>query len=204
MVAGPARPRWLAHAASHHAIEWMPKEKVVYVALNAIADPDSGGLYDVGVAIREAVRTRKATGLVLDLRLNNGGNGELIPMLMRSLVDLAVVQEEGAFQVLTGPRAFSAAMTLLGELARYTEMETVGWPTGGRPVHIGTETPFRLPMSGLMGSTSARLEVAGRSSVDARPTFAPTLNVWPTGAELAKGADPVLDAALAAIAARPK
>jgi len=200
MITGPAAPRWLRYASRGSAIEWLPRERVLYVALNAVDD----SLPALGEAVLEALRVHRADGVVLDLRLNNGGDGSLAPVFVKALVRSAMPDEHGAFQVLIGPRTFSAATMLLKELARYTEAETVGWPTGGRPVHIGSEVPFRLPMSGLAGSTAARLEVAGWDADDARPFFPPWIVAWPSGAELRAGADPVLDAALARIAGRPR
>jgi hypothetical protein len=202
----PARgaPRWIANAGKAIAIEWLPQDRVVYVALNVVGHEEERSLLAMAEAVRDTILRRRPVGVVLDLRLNNGGDGNTVPNFLRPLVALPVLHEDDAFRVLIGPRTFSAAMTLLNELNRHTEALTVGWPTGGRPVHIGTETPFRLPMSGLLGSTSARLEVAGRDANDARPYAAPNVAVWPTGADLARGADPVLDAALGIIRSRPR
>ncbi len=199
MAPAGSTPRWIANAGRQLAIEWLPRERVVYVALNVVGHEEERGLLQMAEAVRDTILRRRPVGVVLDLRMNNGGDGNTIPNFLRPLVALPVLQTAGAFQVLIGPRTFSAAMMLLNELNRHTEALTVGWPTGGRPVHIGTETSFRLPLSGLRGSTATRLEVAGRDAADARPYAAPLVSAWPSGADLARGADPVLDAALAVI-----
>lgn len=197
-------PRWIRYADQPYATEWLSRERVVYIALNQIADSEESSFIEWGKTFKDLIASRRAQGVILDLRLNNGGNGNLIPPFLRPLLELPLLQEPGAFQLLTGPRSFSATTMLINELIRFTEAETVGWPTGGRPVHYGTETPFQLPMSKLRGSTSARLEVAGMDATDGRPYFAPQIAAWPTGENLRQGQDPVLDAALARIANRPR
>ncbi|NOT07443.1 MAG: hypothetical protein HOP28_04470 [Gemmatimonadales bacterium] len=199
---GSHAPRWIRYADAFAAIEWLPKERVLYVAFNAVADTAGRSIAQLGEALRDSIVARRARGVIVDLRLNNGGDGGLLPFFLRPLVGLSVFQMPGAFQVLTGPRTYSASIFLLHELFRFTEAEAVGWPTGGRPVVYATETPFRLPLSGLQGTVSTQLEVAGNDASDARPWFAPRQVVWPTGEALRQGADPVFDAALARIMSR--
>ncbi|MGE0441164.1 MAG: hypothetical protein AB7L66_01700 [Gemmatimonadales bacterium] len=203
VVAGAEVPRWIRYAARPVAIEWMKRERVLYVAVNAVADQDDRTFGAVGEQVRDSIIRYRAAGVVLDLRLNNGGNGSLVPSFLAPLVGLDVFRTRAAVQVLTGPRTYSAAGFLLNELDRYSEAERVGWPTGVRPVAYGTETPFRLPLSGLTGSVATRLEVAGVSADDTRPFFAPRIAVWPTGADVREGRDPVLEAALARIKSQP-
>lgn len=192
-------PRWIRHAAASAAMEWLDKERVLYVALNAIADTAGRPLAALGAALRDSILARDPAGVVLDLRLNNGGNGNLVPRFLAPLTGLPVLQHVGTFQVLTGPRSFSATGFLLGELERSTAARRVGGPTGVRPVVSSTETPFTMPYSGLKGTIATRIEVKGRDADDRRPTFAPHVMAWPTAAQLREGADPVLDAALARI-----
>lgn len=198
-IGGARAPRWIRYAAASAAIEWLPESRTLYVALNAVADTAGRPLAALGAALRDSILARDPAGVVLDLRLNNGGNGNLLPGFLAPLLALPAMQRQGGLQVLTGPRTFSASGFLLGDLERFTSARRVGWPTGVRPVVVSTETPFRLPNTGLAGSLSTRLEVKGRDAHDSRPFFAPHEVAWPTGAQLSAGEDPVLAAALARI-----
>jgi len=71
-------------------------------------------------------------------------------------------------------------------------------------VQYATETPFRLPLSGLTGTVATQLEIAGVDASDPRPWFSPRTLVWPTAEVLRAGGDPVLDAALERIATRDR
>ncbi len=109
---------------------------------------------------------------------------------------IPALTEAGALQVLIGPRTFSATGYLVGMLEKHLDPTFVGWPSGCRPVGPGSERPFRLHHSGLTGSISWELRIDGWGSDDQRPDFVSNRVVWPSGADLRAGRDPVLEAAL--------
>lgn len=200
MTSIEASPRWIRYAHQTFAIDYFPDQKTLYVVLNNVFNTDEQSLADFGEQVRLELERLRASALILDLRLNNGGDGNLRWDLLSELMAYAPLREEGHFYVLTGPRSFSATMMLVGDLETRFGATFVGMPTGGRPVTLSTETPFTLPNTGLSGSISARPHIDGQSADDRRPFFPPDIVVWPTGEDLRAGRDPVLDAALAAAA----
>ncbi len=170
---------------------------IVYGQMNQTLDSPSSSLAQYGRRLREFFQQKEGEVLILDLRWNNGGNAYHAEGFIAELLRAPELQEAGALRVLLGPRTFSASGYVLGMLEKHFQPLFVGWPSGCRPVGWGSERPFRLHYSGLQGSVSWELRVDGRSVADRRPFFVPDRVVWPSGEDLRRGRDPVLEAAMA-------
>jgi hypothetical protein len=192
-IAG-ADPLWLAEPNATYRTGQLNGGNVLYVQLNAVADSGGTSLADFGMQIAE--QAASAEKIILDLRLNRGGNGYLIEGFLRPLLALPQLQERGHFFVLIGRRTFSAAGELTGTLSQQTEAIFVGEPTAARPTLFASDTPFTLPYSGLSGSISSQFFANGRSSDDVRPWFSPDIHVPLTFNAIRDGRDPVLEAIL--------
>jgi len=194
---GEKPPRWVRYSSQSFAYEALPGDDAMYVALNAVADGEDETLAGFGERLRAALEESRPGRLILDLRLNNGGNGNLRWGFLRPLMGYAPLHEPGSIRVLIGPRSYSATIMLIGDLESKFGANLYGHPTGGRPVKYSTETGFALPNTGVAGSISTRLHIDGLSADDRRPFFPPNVYIWPRSGDLQKGLDPVLDAALA-------
>ncbi len=190
-------PLWLRDPDNKFHHEMLPNSGVAYARILQTADSDDQSLAAYGGQLREFFATNEARGLILDLRLNNGGDATDARGLVNELVGIEGLGEPGALVVLIGPRSFSATGYLVGMLEKHLDPVLVGWPSGCRPVGYSSERSFRLPYSALTGSISYELRVDGDSAGDRRPAFYPHQLVWPTGADLRRAGDPVLAAALA-------
>jgi C-terminal processing protease CtpA/Prc len=99
--------------------------------------------------------------------------------------------------VLTSRRTFSAAMQLVVDLEQRTPAVFVGEPTGGSPNHYGDAIVVPLPNSGLNAHiATVTWMTAGEG--DERLTREPDIPVPHESKAFFTGADPTLDAALAA------
>jgi|CXWL01.1.fsa_nt_gi hypothetical protein len=190
---------WLRDPSAPFAMQWLAQERVLYVQVNQVRDADGQTLAQFGEAVLAELRRRRALGAIVDVRHNNGGDVSLAYGFTRALDRYEPLQREGALVVLTGPRSYSATMDFTNRLQRDMGAVVVGWPTGGRPNVYSTERPFTLPYSRITGTISARWHQDGLSGDDMRPWIAPDIAVWPTGADLLAGRDPVLQAALASL-----
>jgi len=66
--------------------------------------------------------------LVLDVRMNGGGNNQLIKPIITGIIQLKKINKKGKFFCIIGRRTFSACQNLVNELERYTEVIFVGEP----------------------------------------------------------------------------
>jgi tetratricopeptide (TPR) repeat protein len=132
--------------------------------------------------------------LVLDLRLNRGGNGELNRPILLSLIRARTLDRPGRLFVLIGRGTWSAAQSLVNELERYTEATFVGEPTGGKVNSYGDSVKITLPHSGITVRVSS-LWWQGDER-DKRPWIAPQVAADLTSADYRANVDPALEAAL--------
>lgn len=98
--------------------------------------------------MKEAV-AKDVPFIVVDVRMNGGGNGNLLRPLIERLAESPWGQTPGRLYVITAPRTFSAAMMFVTRMERATEVRFAGEPAGGRPNHYGDNEPFELPNSGI-------------------------------------------------------
>jgi hypothetical protein len=87
--------------------------------------------------------------VVLDLRLNRGGDGTLNRPLVLSLIRSPKLEAPGRLFVLIGRSTFSAAQFLVHDLEEYTDAVFVGEPTAGKPNSYGDSRKITLPNSGI-------------------------------------------------------
>lgn len=170
----------------------------MYWQLNQLRDDPAQDLAAFLAKLAEALKQQRATGLILDLRHNNGGNGELVPQILSMLQQSGYLGASGTatkLAVLTSGRTFSAAVLLAADLHAYNAI-FVGEPTGAGAVHIGEENLVLLPNTGLAAAVATRLFVRSESD-DKQPWIAPHLQVQSSFAQFRAGDDPGLAAAIA-------
>lgn len=192
-------PHWESVAPANQAPfahRLVADTNVVYARVDIVGNSESTSFSDYGRALSEFMEQVSAKQLIVDLRNNNGGNGDLRWEFLRHLMQYEPLQESGSIYVLIGPRTYSASMMLIDGMNSIFDVTFVGMPTGGRPVGYSTETAFELPNSGLTGSISNRFHIDAINANDKRPWVAPDFVAWPNGAEWRSGQDPALEKAL--------
>lgn len=169
---------------------------VLYAQVNAMNDGRGETLAAFARALRQ--RIAGSRGLVLDLRLNNGGEAGKADELLRTLI--AADTQGTRIAVLTSRMTFSAAQTFAARIDQWTGAVFVGEPTGSKPNHYGNERRFELPNSGVKGTLASGLNqpVTAR---DERTTIAPDIAVPARASDYFAGRDPALDAAVRALTA---
>jgi hypothetical protein len=132
--------------------------------------------------------------LVLDLRLNRGGNGTLNRPLLVSLIKARKLEGPGKQFVIIGRSTFSAAQFLVNDLERYTEAVFVGEPSGGKVNSYGDSRKITLPHSGI----TVRVSVYWwqEDPWDDRQWKAPDVAAELTSDDYRKNVDPALKAVI--------
>jgi hypothetical protein len=187
----PRPPLWLRAPLDYHRMVDLPDRRALYVQLNMVTDLPDQSLARFGEAIAQRVAATHPRALVLDLRLNHGGNGDLRNRFVRSLI--RAEDEDTRLFILTWRGTFSASQFLLDDLDRLTDAVIIGEPAGSRPSSHGDAYRTELPNSGISIRSSIYWWQAGQNRdpwtwVDVAAPLA--------FADYVAGRDPALEAAL--------
>jgi C-terminal processing protease CtpA/Prc len=152
---------------------------------------------DVVQEIGADVSNDEVDRIVLDLRINGGGQAEGYRQLLEYLADPSL-ELPGGLYVLVGRLTFSAAASFVAEIERdVPEAIFVGEATGGAPNYWADVDTVTLPHSGMKVLISTTYEGYGRPN-DPRLAIEPDIPVDLSAADYFSDRDPVLAAALAA------
>jgi len=188
-------PLWLREPTREHWFEKLDGGRTIYVQINAVADSAAGTFEAFSTRMMDAAETPGVERLVVDLRRNRGGNGELRKPLVQRLIRSRLNRSGGIF-VLIGRATFSAAQFVLDDLEDLTEAVFIGEPSGSKGNHYGDSRKIVLPNSGL----TVRCSIywwQHWSPWDKRVWTAPDIAAELRSEDYAAGRDPALAAALA-------
>ena len=197
---GVQAPLALRHTRDPYWAEALPNQ-LLYAQINNMLDGENETLAAFSERLRSLARQQRATGLILDLRRNNGGEATLTPALLRTLIWFEVEHGPRSIAMLIGRGTFSAAQVFATRFATLADPLLIGEPTGSRPLHVGDEAAIRLPYSGASG-TIASGEHRDSLRRDDRTWIAPTIGATFTSTDYFAGRDPAMDAAIALLSGR--
>src|SRR5215207_306583 len=192
---------WLKDPKNKFWFERLPNSKVVYAQVNEVNDKPDESLADFSGRLLAFVEANEVEKLVLDLRLNRGGNGGLLRPLVLGLIK-SKVNQRGRLFVLMGRSTWSAAQFLLNRLEGYTDALFVGEPSGSKGNHYGDSRRVTLPNSQLTVRVSVYYWQEW-DPWDARPWTAPHLTAELSSEDYRAGDDPALKAVLAYAPRKP-
>jgi len=187
-------PLWKKDPDNHFWYQYLPDKQMVYCQFNQVRDKPDQTLADFSKELFQFIRENEVEALVLDIRLNNGGNSFLNRGLIHELVKCDKINTYGKLFTIIGRRTFSAAMNLASDLEKNTATIFVGEPTGSKPNFYGEDNEFTLPNSKLTGSISSRYWQGGYTSDDRRTWIAPHLAADLSLVHYRNDTDPALDA----------
>jgi tetratricopeptide (TPR) repeat protein len=197
---GVTAPSYLSRNDDPQWFQPLADKRGLYVQFSQVMDGKDESLADFSRTLRTALDNPLIDSVIVDMRLNNGGNSFLYPELVRTLVAFSTRPGKQVY-VLIGRGVYSAAGNFATDLERFANPIFVGEPTGNMGNQEGDEGSVTLPYSGLT-ATIAAVKWQLSHPWDARRTIVPQLPVALTAADYFAGRDPVLDTALAHIAAR--
>ena len=185
-------PLWLQHPETPYWHAFLDDGKTLYVQYNQVEDKSGGepiATYFPNL-FKEADR-RGVERLIIDVRLNGGGNNELNRPIWHALLKNDRLDQKGRLWLIIGPKTFSAAMNFVDDMELNTHATFVGEPTGETPNMWGDPVSLTLPNSGIVVQTSALWwQIADPR--DKRPFRAPDIPVEMTFTDYANNVDPVV------------
>jgi hypothetical protein len=198
-TAGPV-PLYLQHVNDNYWFEILPDGRSLYFQFNQVLDMPGNSIEQFAVKLRTALGSARIRNLVVDIRLNSGGNLNLFPPLLRAIITFETTRTGARTYAIIGRQTFSAAQVFVNDLDRYTSAVFAGEPTGSRPNFVGESAPTVLPYSGLQMTISTRYHQS--DDQDRRTWIAPKIPVELVSEDYFANRDPVLDAVLRVIHSR--
>jgi hypothetical protein len=172
----------------------IPEQNALYVQDNLVLNEDGGQtLTSFFREVFQKIDSRGYKTVILDLRLNGGGNNMLFQALKEAFRTMPIFQTKGSFFVLTGRLTQSAAQNFTTFLERNTKAIFVGEPTGERPNHYGDAEAITLPSSGIQINLSRKYWEDSLPG-DPRLWTAPAIKAPLTLRQFRDGHDPALEA----------
>lgn len=188
-------PLYLKNLDRIYYYEYLPEAKTVYVRQSQVMDEEDQNIPQFYQEVFDFVEANPVEKLILDVRLNGGGNNyknkPVVTGLVRSKVNVP-----GKLMVIIGRRTFSACQNLVNELHTYTNAVFVGEPTAENINFYGDNRPVTLPNSGM----NAYLSFAwwqDKPQWENADWLAPQLATGMTFEQYRTNQDPALEAALA-------
>jgi Peptidase family S41 len=181
------QPPYLRFAGRERWIATFDRGRTVYAGYN-----HTTAAYELVRELLRRARSKKVRRIVVDLRLNPGGDNTQYYDLLEAL-RRRDVSRGGRLRVLIGRHTYSAAGNLAADLDTSTRAKLVGEPTGGSPSNWGDSTQVQLPSLGLTAYVATSYQQYGDEGALATE---PDVRVELTSADYFAGRDPVLEAAL--------
>ncbi len=188
-------PHYLKNLDKIYYYEYLPESKTVYVRHSQIQDDPQEAIPAFYKKVFEFIETNDVERLVLDVRLNGGGNNYKNKPIVTGIIESKKVNKPGKLFVIIGRRTFSACQNLVNELSNYTNALFVGEPTSENINFYGDNRRVELPKS----KTPVFLSFAwwqDKPQWENAPWLAPQLAVDMSFEEYKSNKDPMLEACL--------
>ena len=142
-------PLWLKDINNKHWFEFLPDSKTLYVQINEIGHKKDETLGAFSKRLFAFAEANPVDKLVLDLRLNRGGDNTLFIPVITDIIR-SKINTRGKFFTLIGRSTWSAAQNFINELEKYTETLFVGEPSGSKGNVYGDSRRITLPNSKII------------------------------------------------------
>ena len=184
---------WIRNPGRIRDFEYLPTNRTVYIRHSAVQDEHNETIAAFFEKAFHFIDSAEVDRLILDLRLNGGGNNYLNKPVITGIIQSKKINKKGHFFVITGKETFSAAQNLVNELEKYTEVIFVGEPTSENVNFYGDTRTEILPNSKLNLNLSW-LWWQNMDPRDKRKWTAPKLAADMKFSDYQKGVDPSLNA----------
>ncbi len=186
-------PLWQKEPTAFRYMEYLPASKTLYVRHSVTLDDGQNTIASFFNNMADYIDKNDVQKLVLDIRLNGGGNNYLNKPIITSIIRSEKINQKGKFFCIIGRRTFSAAQNLTNELERWTEVTFVGEPTSENVNFYGDTRTETLPNSKLPVNLSW-MWWQNMDPRDKRKATSPQLAVDMTFNDYYTNNDPVLNA----------
>lgn len=190
-------PLWLSRRPDS-TLWWftrIPGTRSGYAQINQVRNGVKESFEDFSDRLLQFTDTAGLDRLIIDLRLNRGGNGGLLKPLERGLLRRPNINTRGRLFILTGRSTWSAAQFFLNDISEFGEPIFVGEPSGSKGNSYGDSRQIKLPNSGITARASIYYWQDWDPN-DSRPWIAPDVAAELTFADYQADRDRALTAAL--------
>jgi tetratricopeptide (TPR) repeat protein len=188
-------PYYLKNLDRIYYYEYLPASKTVYIRHSQIQDDPQEKIPLFYKKVFEFIDTHDVERLVLDVRLNGGGNNTKNKPIITGIIESKKINKPGKLFVIIGRRTFSACQNLVNELSNYTNALFVGEPTAENINFYGDNRRVELPRT----KTPVYLSFAwwqDKAPWDNGPWLAPQLAADMSFDDYRSNRDPALEACL--------
>jgi tetratricopeptide (TPR) repeat protein len=178
--------------------EYLPEHDLLYIKWDQVQNRTHGpSALTVFREAMTAARERRPARTVIDIRNNTGGEGGLLPPIIREVVRTREIDEPGRLFLVIGRRTFSAGQMMTSDLERYSTAVLVGEPSSAFYTGPAGHVMVDLPHSGITFAISPDVYQMGAFPRDARRQATPRLAAVPSFEDYRTNRDPALEAVLA-------
>ena len=142
-------PNYLKNLEKNYYYEYLPASKTVYVRQSQVLDDPQESITAFYKKVFEFIDKHDVDKLVLDVRLNGGGNNYKNKPVVTGIIESRKINKPGKLFVIIGRRTFSACQNLVNELSNYTNALFVGEPTAENINFYGDNRRVELPKTGI-------------------------------------------------------
>lgn len=188
-------PLYLKNQYEDYWFEYLVGQKTVYFQYNRVNSNNKEPFVQFTRRLFDFINEKPVDKLIIDIRLNPGGNTERLVDFMDQLIACKKIMVKGKLFTIMGRKTFSAAQNCATFLEKWTPAIFVGEPSASSPNFVGEELPFELPYSKLNVNISDWFHQSSWPN-DYRTWIPPLIYLRPTFTNYRQGLDPALDAAL--------
>lgn len=179
-------------------LKYLEDQRAVYFGFQAVSGNEGEPFKQVIASLNSLIDEKAPEYLIIDMRLNGGGNTGLVAPFIESVIRNAKLNQPGKLFVIIGRNTFSAAQNTVNLLEKFTNATFVGEPTGSRPAFVGESTFVLLPYSKLRVHCSSRYWQI-LDSTDHRTWVQPQIAAELTFKDFAENRDPCMESITRAI-----
>jgi hypothetical protein len=188
-------PLWLKDPTNPYWFEYLDEARILYLQFNAVQNKPDEPVAAFFERASRFIDANPVDKLVIDVRLNGGGNNYLNLPLLRWILRVDKVNQPGKMFTVIGRQTFSAAQNFVNMMQKYTQTIFVGEPTGEAPNMFGDPGRITLPNSGLEIRAST-LWWQDLDQRDQRKWLAPRIAAEMSFADYRRNVDPAMEAIL--------
>lgn len=186
-------PYWRQDGDKARKLVYLPDSKICYIRHSVTLNEQTLTIEKFFTEAADFVEKNDVEKLVLDVRMNGGGNNYLNKPIITNIIGMKKINQKGKFFCIIGRRTFSACQNLVNELEKYTEVTFVGEPTSENVNFFGDTKTETLPNSKIQVMCSW-MWWQNSDPRDKRKATFPQIAVEMSFADYANNIDPVMNA----------
>ncbi len=140
-------PLYIHRPEKFYLSKAIPDSKAYYIRESAVRNQNGKSIADFYEEAMSEFNQGDYEKLIIDLRLNGGGNNYNNKDVVKHLIRSDKLKEKGSLVVIIGRRTFSAAQNLVNEIDNYTPAIFIGEPTAENVNFMGDTRTITLPNS---------------------------------------------------------